>query len=317
MPPPKAPPKAAALILIGIIVLMSSAFWYLGRDPDLPAISSTPGETPKQKGGGPAKPPSPAIAFAPRQDDPSAPAKSTTPTASAPTGVIPDNTPVKDILQRLEAQAASGNVQAACRVGIEKLRCLRVAKVSEERFAADPGARADRELCRDISYEQARDAWKYMWQAAQGGSVPAMSMFVRDPGLSFTQPADSAEGWVVYRDNAQSLLNQAVQGGDVMALWYSWWTSATGISTGGERVFEKNPYAAVMYGNAVLPLVDERRRRMIQNLNARVTKDVPPDQAARAASEGAALRAKYYGASTPILPDVHDDNYLTPLACGK
>jgi len=113
------------------------------------------------------------------------------------------------------------------------------------------------------------------------------------------------------------MLTQAVQGGDVMALWYSWWTSATGVSTGGERVFEKNPYAAVLYGNAVMPLLDERRRRMVQNLNAKVAKDVPQDQAAKAASEGAALRAKYYGASNPTSADIHDDNHLAPLACGK
>ena len=316
MPPPKAPPKAAALILIGVIVLLSSAFWYLGRDPDLPPISSTPEESAKPRPSGPPKPASPAIAFAPRSDDPANPPKSA-PSGPTPPGVIPENTPVKEILQRLEAQAASGNVQAACRVGIEKLRCLRVAKATEERLAADPTARADRELCKDVTYEQSRDAWKYMWQAAQGGSVPAMSMFVRDPGLSFTQPADSAEGWTIYRDNAQSMLTQAVQGGDVMALWYSWWTSATGVSTGGERVFEKNPYAAVLYGNAVMPLLDERRRRMVQNLNAKVAKDVPQDQAAKAASEGAALRAKYYGASNPTSADIHDDNHLAPLACGK
>jgi len=311
------PPFLAAWYVIGGIAIAAFAFWYVARDPELPASVPTPVPVPSTKGTATTAPstPSASIQFAPRQDEAS---KSSTPqtagTASALT--IPENTPVKEVLQRLEAAAAIGNVQAACRVGVEKMRCLRAAQMTEARLTDDPKARADKELCRDVTFEQSRDAWKYLLQAAQGGNAAAASLYVRDPGLSYFQPTEAAEGWLTYRENAQRLLGQAVQGGDVMALWYSWWTSATGLGSGGEGVWQKNPQAALMYGNAVMPLLDDRRRRMVQNLNARLSKDVPPEQAAKAASEGAALRTKYFGASSPPR-DSNDDAYLAPADCAR
>jgi hypothetical protein len=311
MRPPASSNSKAPLIALAFAAIIFSAFLFLSVEPEAPP-AQLKSESPKAAATTASA--SPTISFAPRQGETPAPAP--TGTTGASSG-IPENTPVREVLQRLDGAAASGNVNAACRLGMEKLRCLRVQQATDARVVADPAARLDKELCRDVPPEQARDAWKFLWQAANSGSVAAMSLFVRDPGLSYAQPTEAAEGWLVYRDNAHRLLDQAVQSGDVMALWYSWYSAATGLSSGGERVFEKDPYRAIVFGSAVMPLLDERRRRMVQTLNTRLTKDVTQDQAGKAAAEGEALRARHFVASAPLPASASDDAYLAPADCEK
>jgi hypothetical protein len=232
-----------------------------------------------------------------------------TPPAAAAVVHPGDDTPVKEVFARLEAAALSGDARAACRIGMEKMRCLLLRQPN--------GANAkDKALCEGISAEQTQDAWKFLYLAAEAGSVPAMSLFVRSPGLSWSSPLESADGWVTYRDNAPRLQARAVEGGDVMALFSAWWNSATALSAGGEGVFKKDPYSALVYGNAALPLLDPRRRAMVQRLNSQLQTQISPNLIAQAVVEGKTLRERYFSGATPPR-DTFDDAYLSPMDCAK
>lgn len=232
--------------------------------------------------------------------------RATIPASGTPIHIrIPENTPVATVLKELRSAADAGDSRAACRVGIELARCLRIGSKSSA---------AERALCEGVTSDDANQAWKYLLQAAATGNVAAMSRYARDPGLTTTNPADSAEGWLTYKQNAPTFLNQAVQGGDVMALYFSWWNSATGFSSGGDHVFQQNPYMAMVYGNAVLPLLDPRRQNNVIQLNAKIQASVPADQLAQAQAEGQRIRDTYF-AGAERTPDTIDDSYVPPAKC--
>jgi hypothetical protein len=170
--------------------------------------------------------------------------------------------------------------------------------------------------CSDVSAGEAATAWKYLYQAALGGNVAAMSRYVRDPGLGTADPAASAEGWLLYKQNAPQFLNAAVQGGDVMALYFAWWNAATGFSAGGAQVFEKDPYRAVIYGNAVMPLLDARRRASVAHMMPQLQAQLTPDQIAKAAVESQQLRDTHFASADPAVDNI-DDAYVQPSQCEK
>jgi hypothetical protein len=220
---------------------------------------------------------------------------------------VPDGTPVAQVLQQLQGAADAGNARAACRVGLELSLCYRLNSNSTAEEKAH---------CNGITGDQAGRAWKYLYQAAASGNLAAMSRYVRDPALSTSNPADSAEAWLLYKQNAESFLTQSVQGGDPMALYFAWWNSATGFSSGGDNVFQKNPYMALAYGTAALPLLDPRRRANVVQLNAQIQSQLPADQISKAIEEGQRIKDTYFANASPT-SDSPDDAYLPPSQCDK
>ena len=95
--------------------------------------------------------------------------------------------------------------------------------------------------CQGISPEIAKRSGQYLFMAAQNGSVAAMSKYARDPPVDSSKSAEYADEIIQYRDNAARFLNQAVKGGDVLALYVSWYGADTGQSMLGKGVFQKEP----------------------------------------------------------------------------
>jgi hypothetical protein len=170
--------------------------------------------------------------------------------------------------------------------------------------------------CEGVLDTEIDGAWRYLWHAAEQGNVAAMSKFARDPMLSIDSPAVAAEGWDLYRNNAPRLLWQAIQGGDVMALYQNPFSSACGLSAGGKGVIEREPYTALVYGYAALPLLDPRRAAAVTRRNESLASELLPEQIQKAAREGAELRARYFATSTPTQP-TENDGYLDVGDCSR
>jgi hypothetical protein len=232
--------------------------------------------------------------------------RSTPGTVAAP----PPGTPVKQLIAELKSAAEQGDAVAGCRLGAELTAC-RDARRSREQIGSALVA-----SCEGVSDAEIDDAWRYLWRAAEQGNVAAMSKFVRDPGLSINNLAVSAEGWDLYRHNALRLLRQAVQGGDVMALYQYAFSSASGTTAGGNGVIERDPYASLVYGYAALPLLDPRRAAAVTRRNESLASELLPEQVAKAAREGDELRARHFTTSPPSQP-TENDGYLDVADCAR
>ena len=250
------------------------------------------------------------------------------------------NTPVVQLEATLRSAADLGHPQAACRLGIELIRCARIGsqqttlddlhgdaerapKESPEakRLAKeiDTASRALAEtqyLCNGVSPESTRNAWRYLFSAASAGNVAAMSRFVRDPGLNPGEP-EAAEGWEMYTRNAPEFLQRAIEGGDVRALYQGWFSLSSGKSISQTKTFERDPDKALAYGYALVNgLIDVRRAARISRTNESLAKELGAERAARARQAGADLRAMYF-ANTDRL-EWGDDNSETDVAdCWK
>ena len=232
--------------------------------------------------------------------------------------------PVAPLLQKLVPAAQNGDARAACRVGLEKLRCVRIPQY--EKLVRDKAANAeveqklavDQQLCAGVSSYDSRDAWRYLWQAASAGNVAAMSKWLRDPGLEASDVDSKGyfEGWGLYRDNAPNMMEQAIKAGDVMSLYSAWFHAATGIGPGEGKIFPKDAYAALVYGEAAMPLLDARRRDQVALKNAQLRATLDAQKISQAAAEGATLRAQYFAAARPV-SEQPDDGFLDPADCYK
>ena len=253
----------------------------------------------------------------------------------------PPDTPLRDVLALLRDAADRGDPHAACRVGIEMARCLDLVQLARRnatyddvaaRFGADSSqalqarasdaAAADelargRVRCQGVPETELANAWRYLWEAAAAGNIAAASRFARDPGLRFKEPATDAEGWAIYRDHAPEVLAEAVNGGDVMAAYQGAFSLASGLSYGGKDVFHRDPYAAYVYGFAVLPYLDARRQRIIENVIAQAASTLGPDRVLQAQQDATALAAKFASAGATPLTGGNDDGASNPIDCDK
>jgi hypothetical protein len=234
----------------------------------------------------------------------------------------PLETPVATIMADLEARARTGDARAACRVAMEKVRCHRVLTWPTNAGRSTPEVEAamekDRGLCNGVELSRTEDAWRYLSQASLAGNVAAMSLFVRDPQLDAHSPIETAEGWLVYRDYAARFLASAIEGGDTMALFYAWWTSASGQATVGraQEIFPKDPYRAIAYGTAAMPLLDPRRQILVSRLNGVLAGSMTTSQLDQARREGEDLRRRYFANATRP-SESHDDTHLAPQDCAR
>ena len=253
----------------------------------------------------------------------------------------PPDTPLRDVLALLRDAADRGDPHAACRVGIEMARCLDLIQLAKRnatyddvavRFGADSlqalQARASDEAaaddlargrarCQGVPETELANAWRYLWEAAAAGNIAAASRFARDPGLRFKEPATDAEGWAIYRDHAPEMLALAVNGGDVMAAYQGAFSLASGLSYGGKDVFHRDPYAAYVYGFAVLPYLDARRQGTVENVIAQAASTLGPDRVLQAQRDATALSAKFATAGATPLTGGNDNGASNPIDCGK
>jgi len=326
------------LALFGVALLTG----YWPRENAQPAHSLLAGSTPPSATQ-PGKAASGATPSAIALSQSSSPAASQATTSSPrPISLVvlpPEGVPAAKVIAELRAAADHGNPSAGCRVAAEIIHCRDVrqqlgelqameADLAKSRNPQDSALlskqlenltntlRPQQASCEGVSDLDYGQSWRYLWQAAQAGNVAAMSKFVRDPGLSYDEPAAAAEGWASYQSAAPQLLWQAIQGGDVMALYQGWFSAASGLSAGGKGVFPRDPYTALVYGNAVLPLVDPRRQDNINRMNARLAAELTPAQALQAAGEGMSLRSKYFAGAQPAR-ETSNDGYMDPAKCAS
>ncbi len=233
----------------------------------------------------------------------------------------PLDSPVATYLDSLEVRAKAGDARAACRVAMEKWRCQESLsfQVSANDYKSRPEfatmIRANQERCAGVERTRFNDAWKFLAQSALSGNVAAMSLYGRNPPIAFLDSIDAAEALIIYRDNAERFLTQAIEGGDVMALYAMWWHSAVKTGT-GRALFKVDPYRATVYANAALPLLDERRRGNVTRMDGLLGQQLDAAQAARARAEGETLRARYF-ARSPRALDTQNDAYFLPGDCDR
>ncbi|APV48598.1 hypothetical protein BWI17_02200 [Betaproteobacteria bacterium GR16-43] len=238
--------------------------------------------------------------------------------------VVPPRTAsVRDVLAALKKDADAGVPEAACRVGAELARCQQAKQVlasmdrqlatlarmpaspALERQQAMTRAGAERyeeyaEACAGIDDATEGAAWRYLFRAAQAGSVSAMAQFAVNPPLSREDIERDLEGWAAYRQYGPGFLEAAVRAGDVRALYTAMFSAGAGMSPTGARV-TPDPYRAIVYGTAALPIVDSESQRMIRNFMPRLQAQVGQEQADLARREGEELRRRSFASSPNTL----------------
>jgi hypothetical protein len=170
--------------------------------------------------------------------------------------------------------------------------------------------------CEGVTAEDANKASNYLWQAAAAGNVGAMSRYARDPMIDESNASVSAGAWAQYQQNAETFLSRAITGGDVMALYFSWRVTNTGLAAGGRRMIALDPYMSAVYGNAVMPLLDPRRQALVSRSTMMTEGNLPPDQLEKARAEGQRIRETYF-AGAQRTEDTQNDSYMLPAQCDK
>jgi len=219
---------------------------------------------------------------------------------------LPEGTPAATVVQVLRPAADAGDPRAACRLALELSKCQ----------LGDKPTAAQKAACEGVSPEEARKASNYLWQAAAAGNVGAMSRYARDPMLDNLDATESAGAWAQYDQNVESFLARAVAGGDVMALYFSWRATGTGIAAGGRRLIRVDPYMAAVYANAATPLLDPRRQALVSKSAMLEESNLPPDEVEKARAEAQRIRETYF-AGAQRTEDTQNDSYMQPAQCDK
>jgi hypothetical protein len=250
----------------------------------------------------------------------------------------PPDTPVRDVLAQLQSAASLGEPHAACRVGMELVKCRSIDGLQKLYDAADVSSPPDsrqaidarqlqesvadeigrlRSLCDGVGRSQTSEGWRYLLSAASAGSVAAMSQFVRAPGLDLSNPAADAEGWLAYRDNAPRYLARAIAAGDPMSVYFGWFGASTGLSMGGPNVIQRDSYAAVVYGTAILPFLDPRRRTMVQASIDRNAASLTAERNAQAMQDARRIQGTIDPGAANVAFSSNDDTASDPIACSN
>lgn len=262
-----------------------------------------------------------------------------TQSAGGLTPLPPLGTPVKDVIVQLTADAEAGAPAAACRIGAELARCwqtrdlLRVRDQQLSRLAGLPAnsgeaqrinamaagisarTKDDKAICDGVSDDQMDGGWRYLLSAALSGNAAAVEQFVVNPPLSHGDVLTSLEGWTAYRDFAPTLLQRAIESGSVRALYLGFFSAGTGLGPGGQSIVPRDPYQAIVYGQAALPLVDPNSAQMIRNAMPGLQAEAG-GRAPTATQEGEALRRRFFasGNTKNVSSDVGRAN---PAQCNQ
>lgn len=212
--------------VICLSLLVAAAFWARGRFDDKPVVASTP----------------PATA-SPRPPTDPLPAPAPAPVLPATLPPLPaDDTPIAAALPSLQARADAGDSQAACRLGIELLRCSHrdnlVAANAEafarqerqleakgqlddaDEVAASLLANADlQRRCAGLDAAQIARAGHYVRQAALAGEPEAVLRYAQGetlgPGNFRFVRSPAFDTW---RREARPLLERALRAGQPAAV---------------------------------------------------------------------------------------------------
>ncbi len=236
----------------------------------------------------------------------------------------PAGAPVTDVLAALRDAADQGIGQAACHVGVELIRCGRVRTLYGALATAQAAAlgapqntaesqramrqatalaqrlAGDQRACHGVNDEDTHEGWRYVYLAAVGGNVAAMSRFVRDPGIGDAGSPHATEAWAAYNRDALQFLSAAVQAGDVRALEHARFIAAGGRPIGAPGVFQRSPDAAIIYATALRGLLDHGSQLAIDASTVKLIDEVGVERAALARREGERLQAAHFAGAQPI-----------------
>jgi hypothetical protein len=146
--------------------------------------------------------------------------------------------PVRDLIDRLDARARSGDVVAACRLASELRRCREIrhwreddvrmaidmlayqdlsaqqtAEASAALAAAQEYNRRVRANCAGLTKEDLRRAPRYAFMAAQAGHVPSMLAFGEALGVGGEELVADPELYALYRESAWPMFRDALEAG--------------------------------------------------------------------------------------------------------
>jgi hypothetical protein len=336
-------------VIVPLIVVIVAAGWYVLRERELRPAPPAPIDVAQTPTSAPHPPPlasAPAPSPPPPDHSPEPKPAPVAPKVEQPVDAAtlrqpPPDTPVKDVLAMLRSAADQGVPRAACRVGVELIRCGRIGQRMVELESAMAAATntpkdtqsaqaamrratalqlqlaTDQRACGGVTEDETREAWRYVYLAAAGGNVAAMSRFARDPGmLGGPNAPEYADAWGAYRRDAPQFRADAIRGGDVRALYYGWWAALNGTSAAGAGVFPPEPETALLYASALRGLVDDRTMRTVDQMTARSASSIDPDRAERLRQDGETLRAQSFANAAPV--EIGNDMGKTDVAdCWK
>jgi hypothetical protein len=273
----------------------------LGRKPNAEAI---PGSTELQARGLPASK-----------------SRDTTPRGAENPGVVNAGAfpLVADEFQMLASRASNGDAIAACELSAALDLCGRTAWydrrisqletqiASSDRAISEPALdliatmEADRargrQTCQGLSREQIASAWKYMVMAADLGNERAALQFLLNPPLDSRNFLQDLEGWTVYRDRYDEILQRLVDRGNLEAASYLY-----GLYSGENSApyFESPPVLPDFYRATVLALVlsqmSDKTLQRYYDLNtlSKAVERLGVDGYQRAQNEARLLRASKF-----------------------
>lgn len=140
--------------------------------------------------------------------------------------VPPLGIPLREIYTDLKNAAASGSSNAACRLGLELMRCevRRVARQRPPRPAGEVsstlierGARDDA-ICEGFANQDNLEAWEMLFRAALLGHRPSMEVFSRLPPTGLRESLTRPDAVVAYYQFSVPFLEQLAGDGNLKAV---------------------------------------------------------------------------------------------------
>lgn len=227
--------------------------------------------------------------------------KTTTPTvtqkpAPAKHHQAPDPTQnAETIYTQQKSLAEQGHAQAQCYLGIRMTQCHQASVLETKKQALEAeassvieGSKQEKKMInRLLGLEQrikklnqqcgnfkqrspdAQQAWSYLLQAAQNGSVNATLHLVTQPPLNTEQPLRDLQQWQAYKEQVPQLIEQAIAQGSIDALMIGIdiWNGYGSLPNGGEAFEEKDLVRAVAYAQTALTLEqNEQRKKLLTGL---------------------------------------------------
>lgn len=318
---------------LGAAVLVVAGAYLLLAPTEFPerTISNRGGSAATSSGSGPvdstepaskAKP-SPAPAKSGRSYDSQLVVAAASRRASMTEPLPPVDAPLVATFQGLYERAMAGDAKASCRLSIDLATCgedlsqmielgknmdRTIAGLPESTTAEVRGAtlRAQAKIqgeiarmlafCRDFKVpEDVPPPWQFTLAAALGDNPVAMSRFVMgiNIGLVHTNPLETADGWMAYRQHASGFLDRALELGEPTALVLAGRSYHERLF--GLEIHKPDPVMAIAYYNAAWQRATPAYRLTLNNYIEKVKKDFGLSAAdvARASGLGGTISSKF------------------------
>jgi hypothetical protein len=102
-----------------------------------------------------------------------------------------------------------------------------------------------------------------------------------------------------------------------MSVYFGWFGASTGLSMGGPNVIQRDNYAAVVYGTAILPFLDPRRRAMVQTSIDRNAASLTAERNTQAMQDAQRIQGTIDPGAANVAFSSNDDTASDPIACGN